>query len=93
LTKGDAQVDFGDLTAGDPATDLSVIWMLLPPSEHQRFWTSCTASAAYPGDADLRVRARGGASALGLLFLAHSADNPLMGGIGRRTMDALLEKN
>ena len=28
-----AVLDFGDLAAGDPATDLSVAWMLLPPSE------------------------------------------------------------
>ena len=27
-----AVIDFGDLAAGDPATDLSVVWMLLPPS-------------------------------------------------------------
>ena len=24
-------IDFGDITAGDPASDLSVAWMLLPP--------------------------------------------------------------
>ena len=27
-----AVLDFGDLAAGDPATDLSVMWMLLPPA-------------------------------------------------------------
>jgi aminoglycoside phosphotransferase (APT) family kinase protein len=86
-------IDFGDLTAGDPATDLSVIWMVLPVSQHQRFWTSYAASAAYSVDADLRVRTRGWALALAVVFLAHSADNPLMGGIGRRTMDALLEEH
>jgi len=85
-------IDFGDLTGGDPATDLSVIWMVLPPSEHQRFWTSYAASVAHCVDADLRARARGWASALAVVFLAHSADNPLMGGIGRRTMTALLEE-
>ena len=26
-----AVIDFGDLAAGDPATDLSVVWMVLPP--------------------------------------------------------------
>ena len=32
-----AVIDFGDLTAGDPATDLSAFWMLLPSSERQTF--------------------------------------------------------
>ena len=27
-------IDFGDITAGDPADDLSVAWMLLPPDCH-----------------------------------------------------------
>lgn len=27
-----AVVDFGDITSGDPATDLAVAWMLLPPA-------------------------------------------------------------
>ncbi len=85
-------IDFGDLTAGDPATDLSVIWMVLPLSEHRRFWTSYAASAAYVVDADLRARARGWASALAVVFLAHSVDNPLMGGIGQSTIDTLLEE-
>jgi aminoglycoside phosphotransferase (APT) family kinase protein len=28
-------IDFGDITAGDPAGDLSVAWMLLPPGCHR----------------------------------------------------------
>ena len=27
-------IDFGDITSGDPASDLSVAWMLLPPGCH-----------------------------------------------------------
>jgi aminoglycoside phosphotransferase (APT) family kinase protein len=31
-------IDFGDLTSGDPANDLSVAWMLLPAKERAIFW-------------------------------------------------------
>ena len=33
-----AVIDFGDLTSGDPATDLSVAWMLFPATERAFFW-------------------------------------------------------
>ena len=35
-------------------------------------------------------RARGWALTLGVAFLANSADNPLIQGIGRRAVDAVL---
>jgi len=33
-------IDFGDITAGDPASDLSVAWMLLPLGCHDSFWSA-----------------------------------------------------
>jgi hypothetical protein len=36
------------------------------------------------------ARARGWALALALTFLAHSADNPVLAGIGRRTLASVL---
>jgi aminoglycoside phosphotransferase (APT) family kinase protein len=81
-----AVIDFGDVTAGDPATDLSVAWMLLPAGARDAFRT-----AYGRGDDHLWARARGWALALALAFLAHSADNPLLAGIGRRTIDAVLD--
>jgi aminoglycoside phosphotransferase (APT) family kinase protein len=83
-------IDFGDLTSGDPATDLAAIWMLLPASAHDRFWAVYAATAEHPVGDEVRRRARGWALAFALVFLAHSADNPLMAGIGRRTLDAVL---
>jgi aminoglycoside phosphotransferase (APT) family kinase protein len=78
-------IDFGDITAGDPASDLSVAWMLLPPRWHEEF------RAAYGGVAeDLWRRARGWAIALGVVFMAHSADNPQISGIGARAVAAVL---
>jgi aminoglycoside phosphotransferase (APT) family kinase protein len=81
-----AVIDFGDITAGDPATDLAVAWQLLPLSHHEAFW------AAYGGaDAALRARARGWALRLGIVFMAFSADNPMMLAIGERTVGRALD--
>jgi aminoglycoside phosphotransferase (APT) family kinase protein len=77
-------VDFGDLTAGDPAADLSAGWMLLPIGCHQAFRYSAGASDAS------WARATGWALALGLVYLAHSADNPQLAAVGRRTVSAVL---
>lgn len=82
-----AVIDFGDITAGDPATDLAVAWMILPAPGREAFW-----SAYGRADGDIRARARGWALALALVFLAHSADNPLMAGIGHRTLVAVLDR-
>lgn len=87
-------IDFGDITAGDPASDLSVAWMLLPLEWHGAF-RAAYAAAGGPGDgasadAALWRRARGWALALGVVFLAHSADNPQLLGIGRHTLAAVL---
>jgi len=77
-------IDFGDLTSGDPATDLAVAWMLGVPGE------DFMAAYGRAGDRDLWRRARGWALAFGLVFSAHSADSPLMASIGDRTLDAVL---
>jgi aminoglycoside phosphotransferase (APT) family kinase protein len=86
-----AVVDFGDLTTGDPATDLAVAWMVLPRQDRPTFWRAYSAAADHPVDAELRQRSRGWAIALAAVFLAHSADNPKMWRIGQRTAAAVLE--
>jgi aminoglycoside phosphotransferase (APT) family kinase protein len=83
-------IDFGDITGGDPATDLSVAWMLLPARCHAAFRDAYRAAAGHPAGEALWARARGWALALSVVFLAHSADNPLIAGIGRRTLAAVL---
>jgi aminoglycoside phosphotransferase (APT) family kinase protein len=78
-------IDFGDITSGDPASDLSVAWMALPLELHKAFLS------AYGGvDEGSWRRARGWALALAIVFLAHSADNPQLHRIGRRTLAAVL---
>jgi aminoglycoside phosphotransferase (APT) family kinase protein len=83
-------IDFGDITAGDPASDLAVAWMLLPPACHAGFWSAYQTSGGRPGDA-LRARARGWALNFAIVFLAHSEDNPVLRDIGHRTLRAVLE--
>jgi aminoglycoside phosphotransferase (APT) family kinase protein len=82
-------IDFGDITSGDPATDLAVAWMLLPAAWHGAFRAAYEAAGGPAGDALWR-RARGWALNLALVFLAHSADNPQLRSVGRRTLRAVL---
>lgn len=79
-------IDFGDITAGDPATDLAIVWSLLPSDHHEVFWLSY----GNVGEA-LRIRARGWALSLGTAYLACSADNPTMATIGAQTIRAVLD--
>jgi aminoglycoside phosphotransferase (APT) family kinase protein len=83
-------LDFGDITAGDPAADLSLVWMLLPAACHGDFRASYAAASGEPIGEATWARGRGWALNLGIVFLAWSADNPGMRAIGRRTVAAVL---
>lgn len=80
-----AVVDWGDITAGDPAVDLAVGWMLLPSEARVVLGSESGASG------DTWGRARGWSLSLGLAMLMTSVDNPRMGEIGHRTIRAILE--
>jgi aminoglycoside phosphotransferase (APT) family kinase protein len=82
-------IDFGDITAGDPASDLSVAWMLLPLDWHAGFWSAYQAAGGRVDDA-LRVRARGWALNLAIVFLAYSEDHPVLRDVGRGTLRTVL---
>ena len=84
-----AVVDFGDLTSGDPATDLSVAWMLLPPECCARFRRAARTASNPIDDATWR-RARGWALALGVSYLAHSGTAEPLALLGRATISAAL---
>jgi aminoglycoside phosphotransferase (APT) family kinase protein len=84
-----AVIDFGDLCAGDPATDLSIAWMLLPSSARLIFRASAREPSHWIDD-DTWTRARGWALALGLEFLASSRDDEVFAGLGRSTLEAVL---
>jgi len=83
-------IDFGDITSGDPATDLSVAWMLLPARYHDDFRGAYRAAGQHAASDDTWARARGWALALSVAMLANSADNPQIAEIGHRTLTAVL---
>lgn len=76
-------IDWGDLTAGDPATDLASAWMLFgdPGSREALF-------GAYPGLGEATVaRARGWAVFFGVVLLdAGLADHSSHAAVGERTL-------
>lgn len=80
-----AVVDFGDLTAGDPACDLAVAWMLLPPEARP----ALRAAHGAVDDATW-TRARAWALSLGLAIAAGSADSPAYTALGRRAVAHVL---
>ena len=84
-----AVLDFGDLTAGDPATDLSVAWLLLPSPARATF-REATREMGEAIDDDTWTRARGWALLFGLIFLSSSRDDEVMRAMGRRTLDRVL---
>jgi aminoglycoside phosphotransferase (APT) family kinase protein len=87
-----AVIDFGDLCAGDPATDLSVAWMLLPSSARAIFRAAADGSSGWLHE-HTWMRARGWALVIGLAFLAGSRDNAVVGALGRATVEAALSDN
>ena len=76
-----AVLDFGDITSGDPATDLAVGWMLFPPEVRAVF----RSAAGDPDEASWR-RARGWALSHAIACLANSADNPRIHAVGAKTL-------
>jgi len=83
-------IDFGDITAGDPATDLSLAWMLLPAASHDRFRAAYAEAGHRPVTDATWARGRGWALNLAIVFLAFSADNPRLRAVGERTLAAVL---
>lgn len=80
-----AVIDFGDLTAGDPATDLAVAWMLFGPADRAAFRARVDAAGAV--DPHVWDRARAWALLFGVLLAAHSDDAPVLAAIGAHTLD------
>ncbi len=81
-----AVVDWGDLCAGDPATDLAAAWMIFDGDARRRFFTAYGSN-----DTNLLERGRGWAITLGtLLLLTGLDDDPVFQAVGERTLRALL---
>lgn len=65
-------IDFGDVTAGDPAYDLAVAWLAFDSAGRRRF----RGATEDRYDDDTWTRARSWAAAVALMMLTHSDDNP-----------------
>ncbi len=82
-----AVIEWGDITSGDPATDLAAIWMLLPQASAAR----AEAWAHYGApDLPLRARARGWAMCFAAMLSA-LVDDPRHVAAGERTFRNLSE--
>ena len=83
-----AVIDFGDMCAGDPATDVAAAWMLLPTSAQTTF------RKAYGGvQPDLERRSRGWALLFALMLLAVGLDDrPSYEEVARSTLRRTLSR-
>ncbi|NNF52826.1 MAG: aminoglycoside phosphotransferase family protein [Acidimicrobiales bacterium] len=79
-------VDWGDITSGDPACDLAILWRMFDaPARAQ-------ALDALKLDETCLLRTRGWTIAIAMMFLTNSADRPLYLSIGHRSLNAALEQ-
>lgn len=74
-------LDFGDLCAGDPASDLATAWLTFDTAGRDTFVARTHELHAWD-DATWR-RARAWAAGLVPMFLAHPVEYPLMADVGR----------
>jgi aminoglycoside phosphotransferase (APT) family kinase protein len=78
-------IDFGDVTAGDPAYDLAVAWLAFDRVGRAEF----IAATGDRYDAATWVRAAGWATAVTLMLLNESDDNPAYAGLGAESLREL----
>lgn len=82
-------VDWGDLTAGDPATDLATAWLTFDDVGRQAF--QAAMQPTHP-DPDTWLRARAWALHLALILASNNDDIPVLAVAGARAIEALLEE-
>lgn len=83
-----AIVDFGDVTAGDPAYDLAIAWLAF-----DRTGRECFIAATDGGyDAATWTRAAGWAAAMALLLLSHADEHPSFAVAGAEALAELAER-
>jgi aminoglycoside phosphotransferase (APT) family kinase protein len=82
-----AVLDFGDVTSGDPATDLATAWLTFDGEARERF------RAALPARPDAATwrRARGWAVAMASALATASDDNPRMAALARHALAQLAD--
>lgn len=78
-------IDFGDLTSGDPATDIGAAWMFFESADRERFRSLVGA------DGPTWARARGWALSVSLGIALNSSDNPRYEALGLRTLQRVID--
>lgn len=86
-----AMLDFGDLTSGDPATDLGAAWMVFDADGRATF--RAYVDQLTGTDDDTWARARGWALAMGAAIAAHADDDARLAAIGRHVLEQVLLDN
>jgi aminoglycoside phosphotransferase (APT) family kinase protein len=81
-----AVIDFGDITAGDPAVDLAIGWMLFDDGARAVFRSRVAADDA------LWARAEAWALYFAVIYLANSADNQRVRRMGEALLAAVLDE-
>jgi aminoglycoside phosphotransferase (APT) family kinase protein len=85
-----AVLDFGDVTAGDPATDLSVMWMLFPSDVRGDLFAASGRDRSNADDEQLWRRAHGWALSIGVAVVALGRDGNPLAELGKKTIAAAL---
>lgn len=86
-----ALIDFGDMTAGDPACDLATAWLTFETTGRDRFRerTDALTADAAPDPGRWR-RAAGWALVMSSAMVAHGDDDPVISAIGHHAVRELL---
>ncbi|MCW2131382.1 aminoglycoside phosphotransferase family protein [Arthrobacter sp. VKM Ac-2550] len=84
-----AVIDFGDLTAGDPATDLAAAWLVFDAEGRRLFMEHLNARRDVA--TGTWQRARGWALVMATALLAHSDDNPAFRQLGLDVLSQVLD--
>ena len=83
-----AVLDFGDLTSGDPASDLAAAWLAFGPEDRARLRAALDRRRGI--DPHTWDRARAWALLYATLLCASAPEHPLLGAIGEHTVLQLL---
>lgn len=84
-----AVLDFGDVTAGDPATDLATAWLTFDAPGRALFRERVDAGCRYDGAT--WARAQGWALTMATSLLANSDDSPAMRAMGAHALAQVLD--
>ena len=85
-------IDFGDITSGDPATDLSIAWMVLHDDEQRNSFRQLSAVNGRSIDVHTWKRARAWALSHATAVLESSSDDPSMRRMGETTLKNVVGK-